>query len=122
MGDCLFAAGAELLLSRRRHLSITQQEAKTILWVQLLMPWCPLQKEARYLPLPMVRLQLWQVNGIAGAVDGTGTAASLSGPVGIAFDQAGNLYVTDYVIVGIPCINGHDQEGCARRSCNHFCW
>lgn len=44
-------------------------------------------------------------NGIAGTADGVGTAASLSGPVGIAIDASNNLYVTDYIIVGIPCIN-----------------
>jgi mucin-19 len=44
-------------------------------------------------------------DGNPGTVDGTGIAASLSGPVGIAFDASGNLYVTNYIIVRIPCIN-----------------
>jgi hypothetical protein len=31
----------------------------------------------------------------SGSIDGTGAAAHLNGPVGIASDRAGNLYVTD---------------------------
>ena len=44
-------------------------------------------------------------NGQPGTADGTGTAASLSGPIGIALDGGGNLYVTDYFLAGIPYIN-----------------
>ena len=35
------------------------------------------------------------VGGVAGAVDGTGTAARLNHPFGVALDSNGNLYVTD---------------------------
>jgi sugar lactone lactonase YvrE len=34
--------------------------------------------------------------GSAGSVDGTGSAARFNSPVGIAIDNSGNLYVTDY--------------------------
>lgn len=34
--------------------------------------------------------------GSAGASDGTGTSASFSSPIGLAFDVTGNLYVCDY--------------------------
>ncbi|AYL95827.1 MBG domain-containing protein [Mucilaginibacter celer] len=34
-------------------------------------------------------------NGTAGFVNGTGSAASFSGPVGLAIDASGNLYVTE---------------------------
>jgi len=44
-------------------------------------------------------------DGNTGTANGVGTAASLSGPVGIAFDAAGNLYVTDYYQKGIPYFN-----------------
>jgi len=44
-------------------------------------------------------------NGTVGFLDGIGTNATLSGPVGIAFDQSGNLYVTDYFLISIPYIN-----------------
>lgn len=37
-------------------------------------------------------------DGKTGNADGQGTAASLSGPVGIAFDNSGNLYITDYYL------------------------
>lgn len=33
--------------------------------------------------------------GVCGATDGTGPDASFSGPIGLAFDTAGNLYVAD---------------------------
>lgn len=39
-------------------------------------------------------------NGSAGSKDGTGSAATLSSPVGIAIDAAGNLYVTNYEVQG----------------------
>jgi sugar lactone lactonase YvrE len=35
-------------------------------------------------------------SGTAGSTDGTGTAASFSGPTGIAIDATGTLYVTEY--------------------------
>ena len=35
-------------------------------------------------------------NGTDGATDGTGTAASFSGPAGVAVDAMGNIYVADY--------------------------
>jgi sugar lactone lactonase YvrE len=35
-------------------------------------------------------------NGIYGYVDGTGTAAQFAAPYGVALDNAGNMYVTDY--------------------------
>src|SRR5476651_1302064 len=38
-------------------------------------------------------------NGTVGFLDGMGTAATLSGPVGIAFDLSGNLYITDYYLI-----------------------
>lgn len=44
-------------------------------------------------------------NGLPGTADGTGTGASLSEPIGIAFDASGNLYVTDYYLHGIPYYN-----------------
>jgi gliding motility-associated-like protein len=44
-------------------------------------------------------------DGKTGTADGVGTFASLSGPVGIAFDKNGNLYVTDYYLISIPYIN-----------------
>jgi len=34
--------------------------------------------------------------GVYGAANGTGTAASFAGPMGIAVDQSGNVYVADY--------------------------
>lgn len=34
--------------------------------------------------------------GSAGSSDGTGTSASFSSPIGLAFDASGNLYVADY--------------------------
>jgi sugar lactone lactonase YvrE len=34
--------------------------------------------------------------GLSGISDGAGSSARFNGPVGIAFDQAGNLYVADY--------------------------
>ncbi|MEP6610313.1 MAG: hypothetical protein ABJA76_00460 [Mucilaginibacter sp.] len=34
-------------------------------------------------------------SGVAGAADGTGTAASFNGPAGLAVDAAGNVYVAD---------------------------
>ena len=37
--------------------------------------------------------------------DGVGTAAALPNPVGIAVDAAGNLYVTDYYVAGVPYID-----------------
>ncbi len=44
-------------------------------------------------------------NGTVGFLDGVGTSATLSGPVSIAFDKSGNLYVTDYFLISIPYIN-----------------
>ena len=44
-------------------------------------------------------------NGTRGATDGISPAASMSGPVGIAFDASGNLYVTNYYVQGIPYLN-----------------
>jgi len=35
------------------------------------------------------------VNGPAGYADGTGTSARFNGPIGVAYDGVGNLYVTD---------------------------
>ncbi len=39
---------------------------------------------------------LRQASGTAGVANGTGTAASFFGPVGVAADPAGNVYVADY--------------------------
>ena len=36
-------------------------------------------------------------SGTAGVADGTGTAASFNGPMGIAVDSSGNLYVTEMI-------------------------
>src|ERR1700760_347479 len=44
-------------------------------------------------------------DGTLGKADGTGTAAGLSGPVGIALDKSGNLYVTDYYVQGVIYYN-----------------
>jgi gliding motility-associated-like protein len=44
-------------------------------------------------------------DGKEGFVDGTGTAASLSSPIGIAIDQSNNLYVTNWFLDGIPYYN-----------------
>jgi len=44
-------------------------------------------------------------DGQEGFADGQGTAASLSSPVGIAFDPAGNLYITDYYLLHLDYYN-----------------
>jgi gliding motility-associated-like protein len=49
-------------------------------------------------------------NGTVGFADGIGTAASLSGPVGIAFDKNGNMFITDYFLISIPYINDFIRE------------
>ncbi len=44
--------------------------------------------------------EVWTVNTFAGSstgfADGVGSAARFNGPIGIAIDSTGNLYVTDY--------------------------
>jgi len=44
-------------------------------------------------------------DGTLGATDGVGTAASLSGPLGVALDKSGNLFVTDYYVKGVTYYN-----------------
>ena len=49
-------------------------------------------------------------NGKVGITDGVGTSSVMSGPVGIALDKAGNLYVTNYFLISIPYINDYIRK------------
>ncbi len=44
---------------------------------------------------PTATVAVFAGSGTAGAVDGTGTAASFKNPAGLAMDSAGNMYVAD---------------------------
>jgi sugar lactone lactonase YvrE len=47
-------------------------------------------------PVPFGTLTTLSGSGAAGHTDGSGTVASFSGPVGIAIDASGTIYVADY--------------------------
>jgi len=71
-------------------------------------PIAPLTPTNKGGPVPAVlygQTTTFAGNGTVGFLDGVGINASLSGPVGIAFDKSGNLYVTDYFLISIPYIN-----------------